>query len=325
MNHNEPRIERPSLLKSIGKALCYFLLFFGMQTLVSSVWLSVKMVEAMETGEDIWALYDLLYEKSMDLSTVANAITLLFLLVFFKLRKKSVREELMLRRTPGKLLAWSAALAFCLYWLVSLVLSLLPESVMAGYDEASAGLYDTGFLAVVGTALISPIVEEIVFRGLIYSRLERSMRPATAVAVSAMIFAFCHGQMVWVCYACVLGVIFGHVTSLSRSLLPALLMHIVFNTTNEILVLLGDWQPGVVGAILILLVGVGGTLFCGRKVLTLAALEYRKAWEAAQAAEKPAPDEPVAEAQEPARPTKPARAAWDADSGAHHRFPPERM
>ena len=70
---------------------------------------------------------------------------------------------------------------------------------------------------------------------------------------------------------------------------------------------------------------IGGTLFCGRKVLTLAALEYRKAWEAAQAAEKPAPDEPVAEAQEPARPAKPARAAWDADSGAHHRFPPERM
>ena len=312
--------QRPSLLSSLGKAACYFILFFGWQVIVMSVYLAVQMAVAMETGGDIWTAYDLLFEKSFELGAISNLLTLFSVVVIMKVRRKSLRQELWLRPVSGKLLGWCAAFSFCLYWLVTLVLAVLPESVMAGYDEAAMGLADTGFVVVVSTALISPVVEEVIFRGLIYTRLERSMRPATAAAVSALVFAFCHGQAVWVCYAYALGLLFALVTRHSRSILPALLMHVVFNTTNEVLVLLGDWEPGIVGGILICLVGVGGSAFCARRVWALAMEQEKKVEEAV-------PAEPVREyqAEVPAAPARPAPAAWDTDSGIHHRFPPERM
>lgn len=311
--------RRPSLLATLGEAACYFILFFAWQVLVSSGYLAIQMAAVLESGGDIWTAYDLLYEKAFELAAVSNGLTLLSVVLIVKVRRRSLRQELWLRPVSGKLLGWCAAFAFCLYWGVSLVLALLPDSVIAGYDEAAVGLSDTGFIAIIGTALISPVVEEVVFRGLIFTRLQRSLRPVTAAAVSALLFAFCHGQAVWICYAYVLGMIFALLTLNTRSLIPALVMHVVFNTTNEVLVLVGNWEPGVVGAILICLVGVGGSVFCARRVWVLS-------MEQGVAEQEPVSAEPVRICVEEAAPlSRPAPAAWDADSGIHNRFPPERM
>lgn len=323
MNYHNSQGERPRLGSVIGKAVCYLLLFLGWQVIVTMWYTSSIMYDALAQGGDIYTIYDMVYAKTLEISAVSGLFTLASVVLFMKIRRKNLRRELWLRPVPRRLLGWCALLAFCFYWLVSLVLSILPESMMAGYIEASAGVSETGFLAIVSTALISPVVEEVIFRGLIYTRLQRAMRPMTAVIVSTLLFALCHGQAIWICYAYILGLVFAHLTRMTGSIVPAILMHVVFNSTNEVLLLLGDWEPGVVVWIIIAVVGIAGSWYCARRVWALAT-EYEQADEQTdgEVVSSPVPEVP-AQLQLEVQVKKPARAAWDEDSGPDHKFPPQ--
>ena len=277
---------------------------------------------------DIAALYDAMLSKTGEISAISAVLTLVTLALCFRLRRKSLREEVWLRRVPGKVLAWGAGMAFCLYWLVTVVLSLLPEAWMENYLEASEGLFDGGAILFIATAFFAPVVEEVIFRGLIYTRLRRGLHPMAAVVGSALLFGYCHGEFVWFCYAFVLGFIFAQVTRCTNSLLPALVMHVVFNLTNEILTLFGDWQPGTAAWVVMLAVGVGGSLFCTlglRNAIGQIPAPCGAAEIPPLPVGLPVPEESVHRESVPVRPAAPARlarAAWDADSGPDHKFPP---
>lgn len=322
-NNNNSQGDKPRVGSAIGKAVCYLLLFFGWQFIVTMGYTSSIMYDAMAQGWDMYTIYDMVYAKVMEISAISGLLTLASVVLFMKIRRRSLRQELWLRPVPAPLLGWCAGLAFCMYWLVSLVLSLLPESMMAGYLEASSGVSETGFLAIVSTAIIAPVVEEVIFRGLIYTRLQRAMRPVTAVLVSAFVFAFCHGQAIWFCYAYILGLVFAHLTRMTNSIVPAVLMHVVFNSTNELLLILGDWEPGIVVWILIAVVGVAGSAFCARRVWGLAS-EFERANIRTEEESVPEflPELPV-QPQPEVQVKKPVRAAWDDDSGPDHKFPPQ--
>ena len=267
---------------------------------------------------DLVAAYEAVLERTPEISAVSAVLTLATLALFFRLRKKSLREEVWLRPASGKTLGWSAGLAFCLYWLVTLVLSSLPETLLEGYLEASAGLNETGLLMFLSTAILAPVVEEVVFRGLIYSRLQRGMRPLVAAVGAAFLFGYCHGDLVWFCYAFVLGLVFTQVTRGAGSILPALVMHVTFNLTNEIVALFGEWYPNIAVWGLILLVGMAGSLLCALRL-------YKSLLVTAQpeaAEEAAAHGETVLAPTEPQAPARPAAVTWDEDSGPDHKFPP---
>ena len=277
---------------------------------------------------DVAELYDAMLSKTGEISAISAVLTLVTLALCFRLRKTSFRRQVLLRPVPGKVLAWGAGMAFCLYWLVTLVLSSLPEAWIGNYMEAASWMEEGGAVLFLATAFAAPVVEEVIFRGLIYTRLRRGLHPMAAVVGSALLFGYCHGEFVWFCYAFVLGFILAQVTRYTNSLMPALVMHVVFNLTNEILTLFGDWQPGAVMWVVILVVGVGGSVFCalglrraiGRMPAPCAAEEIPPL-----PVEPAVPAEPVLAEPAPARPAasvKPARAAWDDDSGPNHKFPP---
>lgn len=312
-----------AVLAAFGKCAAYLALFLGMQLLVSSIYsahLSAELMLRYPT-EDFYAFYDLLYNallaKTMEISLVASLLTLGTVTIFFKARHKSLRQELLLRPVSGRLLGWCAALAFCLYWFVSLVLSALPADVLADYMVAAEGLDDTGVVAFLAAGIVAPIVEEVIFRGLIFTRLNRVMSGMAAAVLSAAVFGWCHGQFIWFCYAFVLGLIFGYLTHATGSVLPAMVMHLVFNLTNELMAMTGEWEPGFLFSVLILAAGTVGMAFCAARMR--AALQRATVPAAGETPKTPA-QPPIPDAVADPRPS---RAVWDADSGAEHRFPPQ--
>jgi membrane protease YdiL (CAAX protease family) len=321
---------------ALGKAACYLALFLGWQMVVSMAFTAAITVDLALSGQmfDEWAMYDVVVSKSMEISLLSDLLTLGSVAALFALRRKRPDREVWLRPAAKTVVLWGMGLAFCLYWLVSLVLGALPESWTQSYAEASSSVEQTGVLAVLATAIVAPVVEEVVFRGLIFTRLRAVCPGWVAVVVSAAIFGACHGELIWFCYAFVLGLIFALMTEKTGSILPGMVMHLVFNSTNEAYMLLLDGlepmmgdEPGVVyvvmfGVIPFLLATVG-TVVC--------ALRLRAAVSAAPVpfvAEKPGTGETVSEAvpavqcQETPRT---AGAAWDQDSGPNHKFPPQRM
>lgn len=326
MNDTQQYPRWQQVMIALGKALCYLALFLGWQLLVSTVYSSVMAVELSMSSPAGWveaeALYDAILERMAEISLLSGLMTLGSVALFFAVRRRSLRRELWLAPVSGPVLGWGAALAFCLYWLVTLVLSLLPASWMGSYTEASAGLEQTGVLAFLSTAIVAPVVEEVIFRGLVYTRLQRAIPSLWAAVVSSVFFGLCHGEFVWFCYAFVLGFIFALLVRATGSILPGMLMHVVFNATNSLLALTGDWQPGLWLYLLVLLFGTGGTVLCAlglrRAAGRAAALPPQPAGESGghkASAGRPGPE----------RPAGPAGARWDRDSGPQHKFPPDRM
>ena len=147
-------------------------------------------------------------------------------------------------------LKWRAKQAFRKnYWsavLVSLVLALLPESWMEEYGKAMRLSTETGLIPALAVVAGAPVAEELVFRGVIQSRLERAMPVWIAIVLQAVLFGFIHGTPVQIGYAFLMGLLFGYIRYRTGSILPTIAAHAAFNAMNDPLGLLGGfaekWQ-----------------------------------------------------------------------------------
>lgn len=102
-----------------------------------------------------------------------------------------------------------------------------------------------GMLLVV--AIIAPIVEETVFRGLLYGWLRRRLGVAAAALLSALIFAFGHGILMLVPALVVTGLVLALVYERSGSLWPPIVVHGTINAVMTIALyaaLAADVTPG---------------------------------------------------------------------------------
>ena len=76
---------------------------------------------------------------------------------------------------------------------------------------------------------LSPIVEELFFRGLLQRSLLRWMGPAPAIALQAGVFAFTHFQKLQFAALFAFGVVLGYLAHRTGRLGPGIAAHMVFN------------------------------------------------------------------------------------------------
>ncbi len=103
----------------------------------------------------------------------------------------------------------------------------------AGMMAGISGLDLVMALAVVG--VLAPMSEELFFRGFIQTRLLQRWHPVLAVVVAALAFGIVHLDWVHGALAFGYGLYFGFLTVAMRSVLPAMLSHVVNNLTAVLL------------------------------------------------------------------------------------------
>lgn len=75
------------------------------------------------------------------------------------------------------------------------------------YTKISARQYGVAFgLGILLYGVVSPLAEEMVFRGLIYNRMKRYFKLPLAIVVCGVLFGIYHGNLVQGIYGCVLGI-----------------------------------------------------------------------------------------------------------------------
>lgn len=125
---------------------------------------------------------------------------------------------------------------FFLSWPVSWLLDpLFPgsESVQQTYRDATQlSLLSLAVTVVLG-GILSPVGEELLFRGLVANFLFR-WGPWAGVLVSAAIFAVAHGVNAVMPVAFVVGIATGILLRVSGSIWPAIAVHIVYNSAGLI-------------------------------------------------------------------------------------------
>ncbi len=98
------------------------------------------------------------------------------------------------------------------------------------YQDVARQQYSVAFGAgAVLFGLISPVAEEIVFRGLIFNRLRRFYGAAAAVIVSGALFGFYHGNLVQGVYGGCMGMLMAYVYLRLRGFFYPCLFHAAAN------------------------------------------------------------------------------------------------
>lgn len=118
---------------------------------------------------------------------------------------------------------------------------LLKDTLDEYISNASIAQTSTGFEAAgyyIGVGILIPVIEELIFRGIILGEFLSTMNADAAVFLSALVFGTMHMQPVQIGYALVCGVILGYVYLYSNSLYLSVIIHILFN-------LLGGIAPAV--------------------------------------------------------------------------------
>jgi len=102
----------------------------------------------------------------------------------------------------------------------------------ASIAQTSTGIESVGYY--IGIGILIPIIEELIFRGIILGEFLSTMNADIAVFLSALVFGTMHMQPVQIGYALVCGLILGYAYLYSNSLYLSIIIHILFNLVGGI-------------------------------------------------------------------------------------------
>ena len=90
---------------------------------------------------------------------------------------------------------------------------------------------------ILNVLVIAPVAEELALRGIIYTRIEKELKPIVAIIVSAVLFGLMHfmaGGIILVAGAAIMGLVFGLLMYKYRSLWICIIAHICANLPDFI-------------------------------------------------------------------------------------------
>ena len=117
-----------------------------------------------------------------------------------------------------------------------------PQQEVASITEGTTTVVE-GILIILMVGVAAPVVEEILFRGMLLSRLLRSMRTGWAIVVQAAVFAGIHlldpSAIAALPGLFLIGVVLGYAAIRSRNLSLPILIHAGVNLTAAVLLIFG--------------------------------------------------------------------------------------
>ncbi|MBR5295151.1 MAG: aminoacyl-tRNA hydrolase [Clostridia bacterium] len=164
---------------------------------------------------------------------------LLFLGIAALIKRKSFAEDSAWKKTNATAVAAGAFHGFAWYLFASaivIVAAYLPavktsqDAYLETYEQVTqnANLW----AEILYVCILGPIVEETLCRGLIQKNLEKTLRPFSAIFLSALIFSLIHGNLYQIVFTLPLGLVMGYFSYRFDSILPTIALHICFNASN---------------------------------------------------------------------------------------------
>lgn len=111
----------------------------------------------------------------------------------------------------------------------------------------------SALLLMLMSVLLAPVLEETVFRGLIYPVIARSFGIATSVVITGTLFGLLHSAQLWggwlqIGLLVVVGIIFTYVRAATRTVLASYLLHLSYNSFLFLVFLAGShWLRALPG------------------------------------------------------------------------------
>ena len=230
-------------MKGLLRGIGYFLLY-TVFTIVVQIALSIVIVQIAAgtgvTGQT--EIEDFVNKNILGMTIVSGLLTVLCLYLMFRIPKKDIRNEWKLNGFDFLNLIKSCLMSFSLSSIISL-LTLNVDIENSRLIAASAQYYSSmvpfmgTILMILNLLVIAPFAEELALRGIIYTRIEKELKPIVAIIVSAVLFGLMHfmaGGIILVAGATIMGLAFGLLMYKYKSLQICIIAHICANLPDFI-------------------------------------------------------------------------------------------
>ena len=182
------------------------------------------------------------YENAtVPIMMASYVIVILAFALIYKFSGQSLFEVIGLRKTNYSVAVSSGLLGVGAYGVVQAIVVvstfILPKSWLSLQDDHASSILSGGIIvAVIYTVLVAPFCEELVFRGLITGAFSGSMPRILAIIIPAVLFSLIHlPSPIALFSTLLLGILLGFIRLRTKSLLPCILIHCLFNATNYML------------------------------------------------------------------------------------------
>lgn len=224
--------------------ICYpMLLYLGIQLIISiigSIVISTYIAVFRQPATQA-EMNRMVMESSLRYTVLITGISAVVMLppaYFFMRKDKKNMARTEKRRIPWP--AWPvlilAGAAACIGGNIIMTLSQL-QYIFDGYEQVSQLLYSGNFIIqMIFIGIVVPITEELIFRGLVYTRAKQYMRSTLpAMLFCALLFGVYHGNMVQGIYAFIIGFLMAYIYEKFDTILAPIIFHICCNLPAVIL------------------------------------------------------------------------------------------
>ncbi|MCR5250472.1 MAG: HAD hydrolase-like protein [Lachnospiraceae bacterium] len=170
---------------------------------------------------------------------LARGVTIILLYLIYRRREALHVLPLWRKKEVPRKLALIIVAGISLSAILNVVLTGLAERIvpMIYGDEAAKKIleraaYDKSVPLLAGILLyviLAPLLEELVFRGLLLARMRRVFSAKLCIVLTALFFGFYHGNILQGVYAFLMGLFLGHLAVKEDGLLAPLLFHMTAN------------------------------------------------------------------------------------------------
>jgi len=250
---------------ALGKGVGYAAIYMGMQALVVfPVALVYGFIAGFRMVSEPGYVLDpmqLLQEMSPILILVSGILALVMIFLLLRRRGTPLKAALSWNGFSPWLIMPLIFLGFGMNLFISGVMELLPDWILAAYNESSSMLTgeQLSLGMILATVVMAPVGEEIAFRGIAMTRFRRGFSWPAALILQAVLFGLCHGQWLWILYTTFVGVVLGLVWIWLKSTPATMLVHAGFNAFSVLLMV--ESLQGVFAAITMpWAIGIGAIL-----------------------------------------------------------------
>ena len=129
----------------------------------------------------------------------------------------------------------AAAVGTCASLLLNFLIGYFPSKTPEGLEAINESIASGSGLVlisfIVAVCLIAPILEEVIFRGIVWRAIEKMTSVNIAWAVTSVLFAVAHADIIHIIAVFPLGVLFGYLRKRTNNIWAPMIAH----ATNNLL------------------------------------------------------------------------------------------
>lgn len=216
----EASIDQSNMPLTFGKGLWY-----GIQFLLLQLVITIPVALAG------FAIYGMTDQAATNNFVISLGLPIAFIgcAWYFYKKRGLINSAFQWDTSYIKLIPMGILLLFGISYIVGQIMTYLPgyEGMLEMYKAMFEGVNPIALL--IGAALIGPICEEIIFRGVILEGLTKKYSPTKAIVFGALIFGAIHLQPLQVINAFFLGLALGWIYLRTQSLWVCIAAHVLYN------------------------------------------------------------------------------------------------